>query len=96
MNCKVDNVNADSKPVDMPPMDYENPTYDQFKQAAAEFFRETAEDKDISFEQAVNGEKLLGLMFLNNRWPERERLEAMLILEMAQERSNTIANKPLH
>ncbi len=72
---------------------FKNVTNDQFKRQAVEFFRMTEAKQSVSFGQAVNGNKVLSLLWLNrnNDWTDQEIIESMVILNLAQKREMEIA-----
>lgn len=72
---------------------FQNVSYEQFKAEAAVFFRSTHDRRALTWEQAENGNKTLGLLYLGQdpSWQPHERHSAVIILEMATQRVLEVA-----
>lgn len=67
---------------------FSNVSENEFRGAAAEFFRATQDRSAIRPDQAENGHKALTLMYFGHHesWSEMQVYSAVLILEMAAKR----------
>lgn len=66
---------------------FKDTSYNQFRKSAAEFFKATQDRTACSHEQAENGNKALGLLYVGGRgWTEQQDNSAVIILELATKR----------
>lgn len=72
---------------------FPNITYDEFRKNATEFFCATQDRSSLTHEQAENGNKALGLLYIggNAAWTDQEINSAALILELATKRCFEVA-----
>ncbi len=67
---------------------YDGATYDEFKQAAGEFFRGT---EDAGVDATESGQKILNLIWLQRRddWTEMQVHSSTIVLELVEQRVST-------
>lgn len=72
---------------------FNNVTNNHFKQQASEFFQMTQDRSAVTFDQAVNGNRALALLWLGRTddWTEQQIQESMIILDLASKREMEIA-----
>ncbi|MCK5020009.1 MAG: hypothetical protein KAS32_23350 [Candidatus Peribacteraceae bacterium] len=71
---------------------FENISFEEFYREAATFFQNTQNRKECSPEQAENGNKALGLLYLGGSgWTDFENHRGILLLKLATKREMEVA-----